>query len=113
MSGFRQALLLADVELHLRKAAGIMAALTILAEAAVVDVIATMAGNALSRQLARIAGPRMACRADQTLVLAGQGKAGLCVMIESPDLPVDRVMAILAVGWRAQRSLVVLVLMTG
>lgn len=63
-----------------------------------------MAVNALTAQLGRIARPGMARRTDQTLMLAGQGKTGLLIMIEPPDLPIGRIVAVLAWRWCSQCS---------
>jgi len=66
-------------------------------------IVAAVAIDTLVAQLGRIARPGMASRADQPLVLAGQSEAGLAIVIEPPDFPVGRVVAVLALGRRAQR----------
>ena len=90
-----------------------MAAVAILPEPAAMDILPFVAVNALAAQLRRIAGAHMAGRTDQSFVLAGKRKVGLRVMIERPDLPVDRVVTTAAGSRRAQRALMVAVLMAG
>lgn len=88
-----------------------MAAGAVLAKAAAMDVVAAVAGNALGTLLGGISRPAVAGRADQPLVLAGQGKLRRLVMIEVPRFPVERIVAVAALRRRAQRSHVVFVFM--
>lgn len=90
-----------------------MTTLAIGSEAAAMAIVALMAIDALGRGLCRVAGAGVTGRADEALVLSRQRKPGSSVMVEGPDLPVDRVMAIAALRRGTQRAGVVIVLMTG
>src|SRR3990167_8758511 len=94
------------------EAPGGVTAFAIFTKSAAVDVIAAVTGDAPGRQLARIARADMAGRADKPLVPSGQLIVGLAVVIEAPDLPVSAVVAAAALRRGAERTLVMLVIMT-
>lgn len=70
-----------------------MAAFTILAKAAVMDVNAPMAVDTLARQLGRVPRAGMARGTDQPLVPPGQRELRCRIVVEGPRLPVARVVA--------------------
>lgn len=86
-----------------------VAAGTIFAESPTVGIVATVAIDALVAKLGRIARTGMAGRADQARMLAGQGIAGLAIVIEPPGLPVGCVMTVLTLRRRSQSALVMIV----
>lgn len=111
MSAFPDQLIFCSVHQDLGKAAGDVAALTILAKSAAVHIVSAVARNALRRLLCRLARPDMTRRADQALVLSGQRKMGRTVVIEIPGLPVERVVTGPALGRSSQSPGMVLVSM--
>ena len=80
MSGFRAA----GSQQYLAEAGGHVATLAVIAKAAAVRIIAAVATGALSSQFRGVARARVASRADQPPVLAGQRIGGCLVMIEIP-----------------------------
>ena len=71
-----------------------MTTLTIVAEAAFVNIVLPVAGNATGFQLGGIARFCVAGRTDQAPVLPREGETGRDIVIELPDLPaIDRVAA--------------------
>ena len=75
------------------EAARHVAARAVLAEFAAMDIIALVAIDALAAQLRRIARAAMAGRTDQAPMPAGQRESGRRVMVETPGLPADRIVA--------------------
>lgn len=109
MSAFSRQRSLPSGKLYLAEAAGYVAPFAILAEPSTVDVITAVTADAPASSLGRIAGLRMASGTDQPLVLPGKGKVALRVVIETPGLPVERVVAIATGRGRTQSSAVVIV----
>ena len=88
------------------KTARHVAPLAVLAEFAVMDVVAAMAIDALVSDLCRIATPGVAGRANQPQVAPGQREFRRLVMIESPRFPADRIVASTACRRCTERALV-------
>lgn len=84
---------------------GDMAARTIAAKCAAMGIVTPVAVDAFAAGCRRISGPAMAGRTDQPLMAPGQRKAGRPVVIERPGSPVIDGVTRLALGWSAQRSL--------
>jgi hypothetical protein len=70
-----------------------MAPFTIIAEISMMDVLLSMAGNALGRHINRLNSLLVAGRANQSLVLPGERKACFGVVIKGPDFPTSAIVA--------------------
>lgn len=71
-----------------------MTTFTIVAEAAFVNIVLSVAGNAIGAQLGGVAWFCVAGRTDQAPVLPRKGETGCDIVIELPDLPaIDRMAA--------------------
>ena len=87
-----------------------MALAAVISEFAAMDIVPSVAAAAIACQIARIAGPAMAGRADKADMFSSQGKVGLQIVIEPPGFPIDCVVTVTAGCRIAQCPHVVFVL---
>ena len=90
-----------------------MAPGAICAEAAVVNIVARVAGCAFAAGLCRFLARRVAGGADEAAMFPGQRELRHAVVIERPLLPIHAVMAGGAIGVCAQSARMMVILVTG
>lgn len=91
---------------------GNMTPLAIVPEPTAMDIVAAMTVAALRTQFGGVAGSCMTGRTNQVFVLSGQREIGLRIVVECPATPVGCIVAVGALGGRAQRSFVLGILVT-